>query len=106
MKKFLEFKRESLKMIIKAEKDSMWMNIGLAMMSVILALLLVIVGVSYCMEKEWIMAILEFMLAALQVWLGVFSVRRFFADKRSVNRYKAELDQVDSDLKLLESDGE
>lgn len=105
-KSHLEWMKEHYTDRVKFNREMMMMNGGLALMTAVCAILTFVMGVDYAIDGEWVNAVFEFVLAALQGWLCFFSVKHFIRDRKDVRHYKAVLKEIDSQLEELEREVE
>lgn len=105
-KSHLEWMKKHYTDRVKFSQDMVWMNGGLVGLTTFAGVLMVIMGVDYAIDGEWVNAVFEFVLASLQGWLCFFSVKRFISEREDVRHYKAVLKEIDSQLEELEREVE
>lgn len=97
----LELGKEICEEMVRLDKNSLrldWMIVGLCTP---VAILLVVVGVVYLKDEKWILAIIEFLLALLNVGLCINAVSRSNIIRQSLKRHKADLEEINSNIESL-----
>lgn len=102
LKRLMEDRKELCEEGIDMYKSSLRMNVFILVMTTVVAIWLIAISIHYCIEGDWLFAVLELLLAVMNGGLGLSSLGRIKLDKKSIKREKANLEKIDSEIKFLE----
>lgn len=102
LKRLMEDRKELCEEGIDMYKSSLRMNVFILVMTTVVAIWLIAISIHYCIEGDWLFAVLELLLAVMNGGLGLSSIGRIKLDKKSIKREKANLEKIDSEIKFLE----
>lgn len=97
----LKRSREFCEYAVKMDKQSIWLNRLLVGLCTSVAVWVFVIGVGYLRDRNWIGAILEFLLALPNVGFGVNAIVRNNTIKQSLKHHKGELERIDFEIELL-----
>lgn len=102
-KRNIEYRKEICENLIRLYKNSLMFNWVVVVCFLVIAFWSIIIGVHYIMVSQWILTVLEFILATTDIWLAVICIGRIKVTKRNLEREKLALDYFNNELQSFEN---